>query len=79
MFIDTIQQWLLRLRFLGGFVKLRTASISFVMRVCSYVRLSVRPHGITRLPLDEFSCHLMVCYSSKIRRDDSSLIKIGQE
>jgi len=33
--------------FLGAFAKLRKATISFVM--------SVRPHGITRLPLDGFS------------------------
>jgi hypothetical protein len=34
-------------RVLGAFAKLREATITFVM--------SVRPHGITRLPLDGFS------------------------
>jgi len=38
-------------RFLGAFAKLRKATISFVMTV----RLSVRPHGTTQLPLDGFS------------------------
>jgi len=36
---------------LGVFEKLRKATISFVISV----RLSVRPQGITRLPLDGFS------------------------
>ena len=35
---------------LGVFAKLRKATISFVMSV----RLSFRPHGTTRLPLDGF-------------------------
>jgi hypothetical protein len=35
--------------FLGAFAKLQKAAISFVMSLC----LSVRPHGTTRLPLDE--------------------------
>jgi hypothetical protein len=51
------------LRFLGLFAKLQKTTISFVMSVSSFVRpsfglsvcLSVRPHGITRLPLDGFS------------------------
>ena len=34
--------------FLGAFAKLRKAPVSFVRPV----RLSVRPHGTTRLPLD---------------------------
>jgi hypothetical protein len=34
---------------LGAFAKLRKATISFVMSV----GLSVRPHGTTRLPLDD--------------------------
>jgi hypothetical protein len=37
--------------FLGVFLKLRKWAISFVMSV----RLSVRPHGKTRLPVDGFS------------------------
>ena len=36
---------------LGAFAKLRKATISFVMSV----RLPVRRHGTTRLPLDGFS------------------------
>jgi len=39
---------------LGAFSKFRKATISFVMSV----RLSVRPHGTTRLPLDGFSWDL---------------------
>jgi hypothetical protein len=40
---------------LGAFVKQRKATISFVMSLRLYVRPSVRPHGITQLPLDQFS------------------------
>ena len=36
---------------LSAFVKLRKATVSFVMCVL----LPVRPHGTTRLPLNEFS------------------------
>jgi len=38
-------------QFLGAFRKLRKATISFVVSV----RLCVRPHGTTRLPLGGFS------------------------
>jgi hypothetical protein len=38
--------------YLGTFAKLRKAAISFVMSV----RPSVRPHGITQLPLEGISC-----------------------
>jgi len=41
------EQW----QVLGAFAKSRKATISFVMSV----RLSDRPHGIARLPLDGFS------------------------
>jgi hypothetical protein len=41
--------------FLGAYEKLRKETISFVKPVCPSVPLSVRPHGTTRLPLDEFS------------------------
>ena len=44
----TIQLYTL---FLGSFATLLKATISFVMSV----RLSVRPHGTTLLPLDGFS------------------------
>jgi len=40
---------------LGAFAKLRKATISFVMSV----RLSVRAHGTTRLPLDGFSGNMI--------------------
>jgi hypothetical protein len=39
------------LSFLGAFSKLRKAAICFVLSV----RLSLRPHGTTRFPLDGFS------------------------
>ena len=46
------QLWTLSaLVFLRAFEKLRKATVSFVTSVCP----SVRPHGITRLPLDGFS------------------------
>ena len=61
--------------FLGAFAKLRKATISFVMSVC----LSVRPHGTTRLPLDGFLWNLIFEDFSKICRENSSFIKIGQE
>ena len=38
--------------------KLRKATISFVMSVYLSVRLSVRPHGTTRLPLKYFHYNL---------------------
>jgi hypothetical protein len=41
------------LSFLGAFARLRNTTISFV------VRLSVCPHGITRLPVDRFWWNLM--------------------
>ena len=65
----------LRIPFLYAFTKLRKATISFVMSV----RSSVRPHGTTRLPLDEFSWNLIFECFSKICRENSSLIKIWQE
>jgi len=37
-------------------------AISFVMSVFPYVRLSVRPHGTTRLPWNAFSCNLIPEY-----------------
>ena len=40
--------------FLGAFAKLRKASINFAMSV----RLSVRPHGSVRLPLDGYTWNL---------------------
>ena len=48
--------------FLDAFAYLRPATISFVM--C--VRLSVYPHGTTRLPPDGFSLNLIFEYFSNI-------------
>jgi len=49
------------LSFLGAFVKLRKATISFVMSVLP----SVCPQGTTRLPRDEFSWNMIFVYFSK--------------
>ena len=57
--------------FLGAFEKLRKAIISFVMTV----RLSVT----TRLPLETLSRNLVFEYFSKICRENSSFVKMGQE
>jgi len=48
------------LRFLGA--KLRKATTSFLMSI----RLSVRPHGTTLLPLDGISCDLVFEHFSNI-------------
>jgi hypothetical protein len=61
--------------FLGAFAKLQKAIISFVMSVS----LSVRPHRITQLALDEFLRNLIFNFFSKICRENSSFIKIPQE
>jgi hypothetical protein len=55
---------------LGAFAKLLKATISF---------MSVRPQGTTRLPQDGFSLNLIFEDFSKIFRENSSFIKIGQE
>jgi hypothetical protein len=55
---------------LDAFAKLRKATVSFVMSVCP----SVRPHGTTRLPLDEVSWNLMKKDFWKICRENSSVI-----
>jgi hypothetical protein len=44
-----------------------------------HVCLSVRPHGATRLPTDEFSWNLIFEYSRKICRENSRFIKIWQK
>ena len=54
--------------FIGVFIKLQQATISFVMSVCLYVC----PHGTTQLPLDGFSWNMMF-------QENSSFIKIQQE
>jgi hypothetical protein len=45
-------------------------AISFVMPVC--------PHGITRLPLDVFSCNLIFEYFSKMCLENSNFNKVWQ-
>jgi hypothetical protein len=42
--------------FFGAFAKLRKANISLVMPLCP----SVSPHGATLLPLDGYSCNLIL-------------------
>jgi hypothetical protein len=63
-----------RISFLGSFVILRKAIISFVVSAC----LSVRPHGTNRLPLDGFLLNLIFEHLSQICRENSCLIKIWQ-
>jgi hypothetical protein len=58
----------------GGFAKLRKATISFVMSV----RLSVRPHRTTRLPLDWYSWISILEHFFTISRENSSWIEIWQ-
>jgi hypothetical protein len=62
----------LNLWFLEAFAKLQTANFIFVMSV----RLSVCLHGTSQLPLDEYSWNLIFEDLSKIRRGNSSFIKI---
>jgi len=65
------------MRFLGAFAKLRKATISFVMSVCLSVRPSVRMElGSHRTDFHEIR-YLGVF--SKICRENSSFIKIGNE
>ena len=45
----------------------------------SHVCPSVRPHGTTQLLLEGFSLYLIFQDFSKICRENSSFIKIGQE
>ena len=51
---------------LGGFEKLRKATVSFFMPVCLYVFQSARLDRSTRLPLDGFSLNFIFEYFSKI-------------
>ena len=57
---------------LGAFAKLRRATVSFVMSV----RLSVCPHGTTRLPLDGLSWKSRFMNFSKFCRENSSFNKM---
>jgi len=43
------------------------------------LRVSVCPHGTTQLLLEGFLLNLIFGYFSKTCREDSSLIKVGQE
>jgi hypothetical protein len=61
--------------FLEAFAKLQRASVIFVMCVC----LSVRPHGITRLPLDWYSWNLIFEYFSESVKKIKVLLKSWQE
>ena len=74
---STLAQTRLFLRELvwGAFAWFRKAIISFVMPVL----LSVRPHGTTRLPPDGFSWNLVFEYVSKVCRETSGIVKIGQK
>jgi hypothetical protein len=58
-------------QFLVAFAELSKTTFSTVM--------SVRPHGISILPLDGFSWNLVFEYFSKICQVNSSLIKIWQQ
>jgi len=63
------------LKFLGAFAKLREATISFVIYICLYVRLSVRLLGTIRFPLDGFKLNFTYEYLSKICRESSRFVK----
>ena len=63
------------------FAKLQIATMCFVMcvRLCLPVCSSVRPHGTTRLPPEEFPWNLIFEYFSKICRENSIFITTWQE
>jgi hypothetical protein len=58
-------------QFLGALAKLRKATFSFIVSVCT--------HGTTLLPLYGFSQNLIFKDFSKICEENSSFIKLGQE
>jgi len=62
------------IQLLGSFRKI--AKSDYCLRLVSPF---VLPRGKTRLPLDGFSWSLISEFCSKIYRDNSSFIKIGQE
>ena len=66
-------------KILDAFVKLRKATITFVIFVCPSFHPSVCPHATTRLPMDGFSWNLIFEDFLEICRENSSLIKIWQE
>jgi len=62
-----------RSRFLGAFIKLRKATISFVMSVCPSVRPSAWKHPA---PTERIFVKFVFLYFFKIFRRNSSFIKI---
>ena len=65
-----------RISFLGSFVILRKAIISFVVSACLSVCPSVRPHGTTWPALEGFLLSLIFENLSQICGENSILIKI---
>jgi len=49
------------------------------MRLLALLRLSVRPHVTTRLPIEGFSRNLVYEYFTKICRENSSVFELGLE
>jgi hypothetical protein len=62
-----------------GELVVRGFSQNFEKRQLRRVRLSISPHGTTRLPLHGFSCNLVVEDFVKIGRENSGVIKIRHE
>jgi hypothetical protein len=62
--------------FLGAFAKFRKGRLA-----SSYLYLisSARPHGTSRLPLDEFSWNLILEYFSKICQEIQALLKYNKK
>ena len=60
---------------IGAFAKLRRATISFVMSSCLSMPVcqSVRPQGITRLPLNGFSLNLVCVFRKYVEKIQVSL------
>jgi len=76
IFTKTCTGYKIYVPFLSAFAKFGKTTISFVMSA----RLSVRTHGITRLPLEGFSLILYLSvFFSEICRKNSRLINIWQE
>jgi hypothetical protein len=60
--------------FLGAFAEMRKAAINFVISLCPFVCLSVRPHATTRLPLYVFSLNLIFGYFTIVCRENSCFL-----
>jgi hypothetical protein len=65
----------LTVKLLREFAELRKATVSFVMSV----RLSIRPHGTSRISLNAFPWSLIFEYLSKMCLGNSSFFEIRQE